>query len=201
MHIGTVSDTSSDLLYESTRVDFSLSELASRSQQIHGTIVLPRNTGIDCYRKTLTSDQDPIGPQAFMALISDDYAAEQLDSNSTSPSTDDLLSGVKDIVRLIEGRANRIIFTTEEGHVGALYHPDPLVGVQSGDVVVGLFGTNVPFVLRPVPKMDGEEQTYTMVNLAYVAGHKCGHEFVANPEPGAKWEDSEQYGLREYTIA
>lgn len=92
------------------------------------------------------------------------------------------------------------MFVTEEGHLGTLYHPEPLTAVQPGDVVVGLFGMNYPFVLRPHVKGENSEQTYSMVNIAYVVGHEYGHDFVKNPNPGTKWEDFKEFGLREYTI-
>ncbi|KAF3039389.1 hypothetical protein E8E12_007877 [Didymella heteroderae] len=69
-----------------------------------------------------------------------------------------------------------------------------------GDVVARLFGRNYPFVLRPLVSKDNGEQMYTMVNVTSVVDHKYGHDFVKIPGPGAKWEDLEQFGLREYTI-
>jgi hypothetical protein len=55
-------------------------------------------------------------------------------------------------------------------------------------------------VLRPLPRKDGEKQTHAMVNLAYVAGHKYGHDFVKRSSPGTKWEDFEEFGLQKYTV-
>jgi hypothetical protein len=49
---------------------------------------------------------------------------------------------------IMSSAAEKIFFVTNTGHVGRVYHPDPLNGVRPGDVVVGLFGINFPFVLR-----------------------------------------------------
>jgi hypothetical protein len=130
MHMGTISVTSVDLFYESGSAGLNWREVASRLQQIHDTMLLPRNIAPDCYRKEFTTDpRSSIDLKAFMAIISGDYSAEQLHSNSNSPSTDDLLNSVKNTLRLLQGSTNRIILATEEGRVAAIYHPDPLTGV------------------------------------------------------------------------
>jgi hypothetical protein len=51
--------------------------------------------------------------------------------------------------------------------VGIVYHPDIMEGIRAGDVVVGLFGTSLPFVLRPI----NSKQEYEMVNFAFIADH------------------------------
>lgn len=93
-----------------------------------------------------------------------------------------------------------VAFVTEEGDVGRAYHPDFENGIRAGDVIVGLFGINFPFILRKVPAEDGEETVYTMVNVAYITGHEWGHAFIESAPDDAEWPDIEQYGLQRYTI-
>lgn len=93
-----------------------------------------------------------------------------------------------------------VAFVTEEGDVGRAYHPDFENGIRAGDVIVGLFGINFPFILRKVPAEDGEEAVYTMVNVAYITGHEWGHAFIESAPDDAEWPDIEQYGLQRYTI-
>jgi hypothetical protein len=92
------------------------------------------------------------------------------------------------------------LFVTHEEHVGTVYYPEPLIAVRPGDVLVGLFGRNCPFILRLLANEAGGEQWDTMVNLAYVVSHKYEHPFVEKAGPKAKWRDFEKFGLREYTI-
>lgn len=203
MHIGTISATSLDLLYDSSLVEYTLSEFASRLQQIYSTIVLPHDIATGCFGEALTCDRSLLDLKAFTAIFSGKYSAEEINLERSETFTDESLTGVKEVLRQLRGHLDRIIFTTKDGHLGALYHPDPLTSVQLGDVVVGLFGMNYPFVLHPLPRKAGGEQTYAMVNIAYLADHTYGHDFVSsstNSEPGTKWEEFERFGLREYTI-
>ena len=100
----------------------------------------------------------------------------------------------------LQTREHRV-FITKENHVGMTYHPDP-DGVRKGDVLVGLFGLNLPFVLRPVPGTLDEHgiPSYQMINIAHVAHHKFEHDFLGEITPGSKWSDYEKFGIREYRI-
>jgi hypothetical protein len=84
--------------------------------------------------------------------------------------------------------------------VGLSYHPDTINGIRPGDVVVGLFGINLPFVLRPVS--DGEN--YEMINVAYICKHSYSNPaLVGLPEETTEkdiWDNLETFGLKEYTI-
>jgi hypothetical protein len=66
----------------------------------------------------------------------------------------------------------RMLFLTDTGHVGRC--PG---GVKEGDILAGLFGIDLPFILRSA----GNEQ-YTMVNIAHVMDH----------EVGPPWRDRDQ---------
>jgi hypothetical protein len=57
------------------------------------------------------------------------------------------------------------IFVTGEGDLGGSYHPDS-IGIQAGDILVALFGVEVPFILRPIL----ETSTYQMLNVANMPG-------------------------------
>ena len=95
---------------------------------------------------------------------------------------------------------DNVIFVTAEEQVGRAYHPDFENGIRAGDIVVGLFGINYPFILRKVPAEDGEETVYTMVNVAYIVGHEWGHDFIESAPDDAEWPNIEEYGLQRYTI-
>jgi hypothetical protein len=95
---------------------------------------------------------------------------------------------------------DNVVFVTAEGQVGRAYHPDFENGIRAGDIVVGLFGINYPFILRKVPAEDAEEVVYTMVNVAYITGHEWGHDFIESAPDDAEWPNIEEYGLQRYTI-
>ncbi|KAF2132553.1 hypothetical protein P153DRAFT_272186, partial [Dothidotthia symphoricarpi CBS 119687] len=58
--------------------------------------------------------------------------------------------------------------------------------------VAGLFGINIPFILD---HLGGDE--YRMVGVAYLPGHRLGHDFIENAEPGTDWKDFLQTGQLE----
>jgi hypothetical protein len=93
-----------------------------------------------------------------------------------------------------------IAFITNKGRAGLAYHPDMLNGVRPGDVVVGLFGVNQPFVLRRV----GQMNQYKMVNIAYIGKHTLYHPKLEAAAEGTTeddiWGDLEHYNLQEYRI-
>jgi hypothetical protein len=64
---------------------------------------------------------------------------------------------------IIEAVVGRTLFCTDTGYVGKMAG-----GVVQGDVLVGLFGIMLPFVLR------GGEEEWRMVNVAYIADHQLG---------------------------
>jgi hypothetical protein len=66
----------------------------------------------------------------------------------------------------------RMLFLTDTGRVGRCP-----IGVEEGDILAGLFGIDLPFILRSA----GNEQ-YTMVNIAHVMDH----------EVGPPWRDRDQ---------
>lgn len=77
-------------------------------------------------------------------------------------------SGVSSKLRQDMYQATRYqtLFTTASSHCGKSYHPDP-GGVRAGDALVGLFGVDFPFLLRPI-----EDGKYGMINVAYLADHR-----------------------------
>lgn len=58
-----------------------------------------------------------------------------------------------------------------EGGIGMSYHPDALTGIVPGDVVVGLFGANPPFILG---SKEGMGSCYT-ANVVFVEDHCRKH--------------------------
>jgi hypothetical protein len=103
--------------------------------------------------------------------------------------------------RIVRSAHNMILFTTEEGRIGMSYHPDANQGILPGDVVVGLFSINFPFILRRTSK---ESEEYRMINVAYLSDHKFIHTSVTRAPLGSTaddvWNDLGKFGLREYVI-
>jgi hypothetical protein len=92
-----------------------------------------------------------------------------------------------------------IMFVTDNSQEGFAYHPDFINGIRAGDVVVGLLGYKLPFVLRKAETCS----KYQMVNLAYVNEHVLGHHMLGITAEMLEYpirSHLEQYGLQEYTI-
>lgn len=105
-----------------------------------------------------------------------------------------------DVLVALSNKDESILFVTDQNQVGITYHCDLEDGVRIGDEIVGLFGVNYPFVLRAVPGgLDGRP-AYTMINVAHVASHRWGHDFLENARVDARWSDFIGCGLNEYTI-
>jgi hypothetical protein len=87
-------------------------------------------------------------------------------------------------------------FVTREGQIGSSFHPD-FIGIEPGDVLVALFGLEVPFVLRPI----SGTSTYKMINVAFLSGH--GNDVLFDefsPLSAGLWTDLAAEGLPEYAI-
>lgn len=106
--------------------------------------------------------------------------------------------------RIISRQSKWTIFVTKDGCIGSTYHPDLVNGVRPGNLVVGLFGINLPFILSPAG-----HDTYRMINIARVVGHKWGHDFLrikangytfVKELPFSKVEDYARFGMKEYII-
>jgi hypothetical protein len=89
------------------------------------------------------------------------------------------------------------LFVAEEGYVAVSYHFD-LFRIRAGDVLVCLFGIEVPFVLR----LFIGTSTHEMLNVAYVPGH--GDDILCNGrglrKRTADWVDIATEGGDEYAI-
>jgi len=92
----------------------------------------------------------------------------------------------------------RDIFVTEEGHLGVSWHHDCGL-VPKGAILVCLFGTEVPFILAPIPGT----QSHEIINVAYVPGY--GPQILeldlelSSSKPGT-WINFAAEGGREYAI-
>jgi hypothetical protein len=85
-------------------------------------------------------------------------------------------------------------FVTTKGQLGCTLHPD-FSGIRPGDVLVTLFGTKAPFILRLVPGT----MTYRMINIALLPGH--GTNIVQGREEiHSGWRDFAAEGHPEYAI-
>jgi hypothetical protein len=118
----------------------------------------------------------------------------------------------------------RTLFVTKGNILGVCY--SGTYTILPGDAVAGLFGTNMPFLLRPF-----NTGTHRIINMAYISGHRWGHSFFGNEvwkihhnqirskdaptdeeiwaahnegssrcEDNATWNDLEVYGMRQYQI-
>jgi hypothetical protein len=92
------------------------------------------------------------------------------------------------------GRNNLLL--TEERRLGNSLHPTHDL-VPVGAILVFLFGTEIPFILVPIPGT----QSYQMVNIAYVP--RCGDQILdsasLHSEKGI-WIDFAAEGGKEYAI-
>lgn len=118
-----------------------------------------------------------------------DFLESDISSDEINPKYEDIMA---DILR---SASCRNLFVTDTGRFGQIYHSEN-DGICVGDVLVGLFGNNFPFVLRPI----GAKQ-YKVINVAYVVEHQWGelHPAIERCEY-VSWSDLEIYGLREYEI-
>lgn len=125
---------------------------------------------------------------------------------------EEVVQAMQEIVRQVKDNiSNRISFLTTDNVLGITHHPDLDNGIRPGDVIVGLFGINFPFILRPV-----DDSSYSMINVTGLATHSWGHSFFNNSEEysnrdmfsppehfhkvGATWKDYAEHGMEEYVI-
>jgi hypothetical protein len=153
-----------------------------------------------------------IAPKALFEAFHAGEESLRLQSSETMPTARTLFNNKsandltlteeqhQTFVELSQSAWGDFIFVTKENHVGSSYHPDPINGIRPGDVVVGLFGINLPFVLQPAS--DGEN--YEMINVAYIGKHSYSNPaLVGLPEETTEkdiWDNLEAFGLEEYTI-
>jgi hypothetical protein len=99
---------------------------------------------------------------------------------------------------------NLTLFFTDKGHIGLSYLPYAIDGIRQNDVLVGLFGINLTFELRPVKfdrtydPMHGEHR-FSLVHIARISGHMYGHGFILGG-PEVEWQHWSVLGLTEYAI-
>lgn len=171
-------------------------------QSIYHLYVCVKDSGIDAVRfvdavlkprsEVGQTYQDRYRRRAAACLFnSDEFEADQ--SEEVAQAMQDLIS------EIIDNTSNRICFVTADQNIGITHHPDPDNGVRVGDLVVGLFGINFPFILRPTTK-----SKYIMVNVTGLHDHTWGHAFwkqTSDRKSGnASWKDYKKHGMKEYVI-
>ncbi|KAH6864728.1 heterokaryon incompatibility protein-domain-containing protein [Alternaria rosae] len=108
-----------------------------------------------------------------------------------------LLRGSRDMFRLPhDAIQEHDLFVTEEGHFGFSWHLD-CKRIHVGAVLVCLFGTQVPFILAPLPEIE----SYEMVNVAYVLDY--GDLILKREDKQSKrkaWTNFAAEGGKEYAI-
>ncbi|RYO15162.1 hypothetical protein AA0111_g11768 [Alternaria arborescens] len=82
---------------------------------------------------------------------------------------------------------SQTLIVTEEGDLGMTWHVDQ-VGLQAGDIVVNLFGYNVPIILRPSERA----QVHVMLNIAQFDSRMGSY--------GYDWVRFEDVGREEYVL-
>lgn len=70
--------------------------------------------------------------------------------------------------RILDNVKGLTMFVTENGRIGKTYQSDPS-GIVVGDIVVGLFHTEIPFVLRPA-----SETAVRIQNVVHVVRQDWG---------------------------
>ena len=69
-------------------------------------------------------------------------------------------------------------------------------------MLVGLFGINYPFLLKPKVDLATSkfDDTYELISVAHVEDHRWGHDFVESAPEGTHWSEFAKNGLREFVI-
>ncbi|OAK97710.1 HET-domain-containing protein [Phaeosphaeriaceae sp. SRC1lsM3a] len=211
--VGTIIKTSGHLLWNMDKAQ-SPSGLPQSVHDIYHSIAKPANVSPLEFVDNIIRPSSLIAPWEKYKI----KAAAQLLTpmeQSADPSNK-MHQAMKELIEDIKANAvNRIFYIADNGSMGLTYHPNPSDGVRPGDVVVGLFGINFPFILRP-----NSDVSYKMINVASATRHRWGHDFLKNTEddlanelgswmqglrasrnmPTATWKDYEKYGMKEYVL-
>jgi hypothetical protein len=201
--IGTVVETTKNLLLNMDTPYFNPNSVAARVEalaQIDELMLRPRGVSLQKLCKDWYPTEDTtrrIEPNLRHMLgklrsdLNDGFGPDTVFTEEES----ELLNHIDVVMK------DRTVLFTSEGHICLSYHPDAVNGFRPGDILVGLFGANIPFILRPLPS--GKD--FQMINVAYVFNHVCCRSILVDiPEETPAeyiWNNLEQYGLREYTIA
>ena len=169
---------------------------ASSLRAFYNAHLKPRHISAQTLLQALTIDgktpvRDPQLKEQLPHLL-EQLLNAQADIEAPSPFHDALMA--------LSGHEESYLFVTDTNQVGIAYHPDPEDGIRVGDEVAGLFGINFPFVLRPVTGGFDGSPAYTVVNIAHIADHQWGHDFLKGVGSDAQWSDFGEYGLRGYTL-
>ena len=195
-YVGTVCDTQNASWsgeYQYQDIGFRDQTTNTEIYDFYHDILSPRDispsTLLQVLRRTAIKDKDL---EQFASLLLGSRDGFRLNftlnlSGTPSYSWDD--------DRYIGGRD---IFVTEEGHLGVSWHHNCGL-VPKGAILVCLFGTEVPFILAPIPGT----QSHEIINVAYVPGYgprilECNLEVSAS-KPGT-WINFAAEGGREYAI-
>lgn len=131
------------------------------------------------------SDRKPSDMQDFEEFL----MRETVLTDDTVPNYEKVLKSV------LDSASNRTCFVTDSGQLGQSYMSERN-GIRAGDILVGLFGINFPFILRPL-----EDDKYKMLNVAYFVDHQWGEIPKSTASlRGGKRRRQKAYGLREYEI-
>jgi len=195
---GAIVETSKDLLWStdtrhSISVPVTITTMIRPLIHIHNTMLKPRNLSIEDLVPELFVEDD-----RDLRTILDMLRVEQENGSDLGAGlTEDEATNLKHVARRPN---NRVFFITSEGHTGVAYHPDAVSGIRPGDVLVGLFGVNIPLLLR----RSESGKDYHMINVAHVAKHACCHAPLMDaPEETTEddvWNDPGWFGLQKYTI-
>jgi hypothetical protein len=193
--IGTIVDSSGEMADAAKdKIDSTWTTTASMVHRVYDETLKPLNVQAralsEAFIAGIDESMQPYYHVDDIRLFFDQTANE-------SGLTNEQCNKLVDVSHSARGQ---IIFVTSEGCVGMAYHPEKINGIRRGDVVVGLFGINLPFVLRHVP----DSGSYEMINIAYVGEHQYSHPaLVRLPEETTEddiWDNLQAFGLEQYTI-
>lgn len=116
--------------------------------------------------KHLKSGYDPAPltyEATYSSLLRDNASSTANESDSRQLMGAQSLNDYEEILRRSAGKKS--FFTTINGFIGTCVPVS-----RAGDIIVIIFGSPSPFVLRPVPVSTNEQQSYWLVGCSYVGG-------------------------------
>ncbi|KAF2033013.1 hypothetical protein EK21DRAFT_109465 [Setomelanomma holmii] len=180
IHFGTVEETSGDLFYHSKEAGHP-QILLEDVRRLHSTVVRPRHISALSFVYAVSHPRGNVGSLLSNEKLREEAANMLIDpkmlsqDERPSPTVQKLIDGIW--FKIVLNPGQRTMFILDDGHIGLSYHPNPTDGIRMGDIVVGLFGVNFPFLLRT-----HDDGTYCMTNVAGLSNHCWGHEFLHNDE-------------------
>jgi hypothetical protein len=199
IYIGTIVETWQDPSIHVDLDPYSVPILANKIRNIYKNILEPRNISTKTLVKAILAGNETKWHEILGRANMDEehftQSAWEMHTDTTSTSSQSQV--LSDLAFATEEIS---LFVTSEGRVGTSYHPNTINDIRSGDIVVGLFGANLPFILRKT----NPGNNYQMLNIAYVVDHNHVHPALQSAPEGTTeedvWNNLESFGIQEYSI-